>query len=283
MKAQYCFEVTRKLMPDEVSSLVKEHYPSNALHVLATGLFLLLAGCATNRGDAKQPIPTKLIAAPLLSRHHALVVMLPGIGDNVAVMDRAGVVQAIQHAWPNADVMLTSTTMAYYAQGKVWQRLHDEIVEPARARGYTEIWMAGASLGGMGTLLYEQHYPRELTGMVLLAPYLGEPPLSREIAAAGGLANWQPGPQPMAIDANNFQHELWRWLKTWTAQPDVGQRVWLGYGDRDKLRYAFPNFTPLLPKDHVFVRSGWHAWTTWTPLIAEIFGRIRAEQAKASR
>ena len=254
----------------------------NVLNVLVAGLFLLLAGCARNTGDVRQPIPSRLIVASNPSTHHVLVVMLPGIADNVAVMDRAGVVQAIQHAWPNADVILTSTTMAYYTQGKVWQRLHDEIVEPARARGYSEIWMAGASLGGMGALLYEQHYPGELHGLVLLAPYLGEPPLSQEITVAGGLANWRPGPVPAVIDSNNFQHELWRWLKTWPAHPEIGSRVWLGYGDRDKLRYAFPNFAPLLPSDHVFMRPGWHAWTTWTPLIGEIFGNIRAAQAKTA-
>lgn len=251
------------------------------LHALAAGL-LLLAGCARNMGDARQPIPSKLIIASLPTTHHVLVVMLPGIGDNVAMMDRAGVVQAIQRAWPNADVLLTSTTKAYYLQGKVWQRVHDEIVEPARASGYTEIWMAGASLGGMGTLLYEEHYPGELRGVVLLAPYLGERPLSQEITAAGGLANWQPGPQPDVFDANNFQRELWRGLKIWTTQPDITRRVWLGYGDRDKLRYALPNFTPLLSQAHIFVRPGWHAWTTWTPLIAEIFGRIRTEQTKTA-
>ena len=255
----------------------------NALHALVAGLFLLLTGCASNMGDVRQPIPNRLVVAPTPSTHRVLVVMLPGIADNVAVMDRAGVVQAIQHAWPNADVLLTSTAMAYYMQDKVWRRLHDEIVKPARARGYTEIWMAGASLGGMGTLLYEQHYPGELRGLVLLAPYLGEPPLSQQITAAGGLANWRPGPVPAVIDSNNFQHELWRWLKTQAAQPEFRRRTWMGYGDRDKLRYALPNLTPLLSEDHIVVRSGWHAWSTWTPLIGQIFGRIRAEQAKTAR
>ena len=259
------------------------------LHALTSALCLLFAGCASiNMGDATQPIQTRLIAASNATTHRTpahriLVIVLPGRGDDVAVLGRVGIAPAIQKAWPDADVILTGTAMAYYMQSGVWQRLHDEIVEPARSRGYTEIWMAGASIGGMGALLYEQHYPGELKGIVLLAPYLGEPPLSQEITTAGGLPKWQPGTLPAMIDANNFQHELWRWLKTWTAQPDVGQRVWSGYGDRDKPRYAFPNFTPLLPKDHVFVRSGWHAWATWTPLIAEIFGRIRAEQAKASR
>jgi pimeloyl-ACP methyl ester carboxylesterase len=254
----------------------------NLLHAIAAGLSLLLTAC-TNMGDVKQPIPSRLFVAATPSTHHALVVMLPGKDDNVKVMDRAGVVQAIQRAWPNADVLLTSTTMAYYTQAQVWQRLHDEIIEPARTHGYTEIWMAGASLGGMGALLYEQHYPGELRGLVLLAPYLGEPPLSQEITAAGGLANWQPGPQPAVVDTNNFQRELWRYLKTWTAQPDITRHTWLGYGDRDKLRYAMPNFTPLLPSDHIFMRSGWHAWTTWTPLIGEVFGRVRAEETKTAR
>ena len=252
------------------------------LHAAAMGLFLLLAGCANNMGDVRQPIPNRLAVAPRPASHHVLVVMLPGIADNVEVMDRAGVVQAIQRTWPNADVLLTSTTKAYYARDKVWLRLHDEIVEPARARGYSEIWMVGASLGGMGTLLYKQHYPGELTGIVLLAPYLGEPRLAQEITAAGGLGHWQPNSEPAVVDASNFQRELWRYLKTWTSNPDIGRHVWLGYGDHDWLRYALPNFTPMLPGDHIVRRPGRHDWTTWTPLITEILGRIRAEQAKTA-
>jgi pimeloyl-ACP methyl ester carboxylesterase len=254
----------------------------NLLHALAAGLSLLVSAC-TNLGDVRQPIPNRLIVAPGSATHRTLVVMLPGKDDNVKVMDRAGVAQAIQHAWPDADVLLTSATMAYYTQGRIWQRLHDEVVEPMRARGYTDIWMAGASLGGMGALLYEQHYPGELNGIVVLAPYLGEPPLAQDITAAGGLAHWQPGPVPSEIDAGNFRHELWRWLQTWIGHADPAGRVWMGYGDHDKLRYAFPNFTPLLPQDHVIVRPGWHAWTTWTPLITEILGRIRIERANTAR
>lgn len=250
--------------------------------LLGAALCLLFAGCASvNTGDTTQPIPTKLIAASNATTHRTpahrvLVIVLPGRGDDVAMLDRVGIAPAIQKAWPDADVMFTGTAMAYYLQAGVWQRLHDEVVEPARVRGYSEIWMVGASIGGMGTLLYEQHYPGELKGLVVLAPYLGESPLSQEISAAGGLAHWQPGPQPAAIDANNFAHELWRYLQTWIGKREPAQRIWMGYGDRDKLRYAFPNFTPLLPADHVIVHSGWHAWTTWTPLAAEIFGRIRA-------
>ncbi|MEO5596460.1 MAG: alpha/beta hydrolase [Lysobacteraceae bacterium] len=239
-------------------------------------------------GDVRQPIPMRLIPAPQADAsgptlrqakpHQLLVIVLPGRGDSVSNLEHVGIAKAIQKAWPDADVMLTGTALSYYMQGAVWERLHDEIVEPARHQGYTQIWMSGASLGGMGTLLYEQHYPGELRGLVLWAPYLGEKPLLKEIDSAGGLAPWQPGPVPALVDKNNFQRETWRWLQGWNGKSDPAQRVWLGFGEHDKLRYAMPAITPLLAGDHVFVRPGRHAWTTWNMLATEMFQRIRAQQ-----
>ena len=57
------------------------------------------------------------------------------------------------------------------------------MIAPARARGYAGVWLAGASMGGMGTLLYERSRPGELDGLVLLAPYLGDRGLLEESLA----------------------------------------------------------------------------------------------------
>lgn len=220
-----------------------------------------LGACAAG-GDITRPIPTQLIHAPQPARR--VVVMLPGRGDDLAGLQRQHVAQLIQQAWPDADVVLTGLTMPWYRAGLASARLHDEVIAPLQAHGHRQLWLAGISLGGLGTLLYDQTYPGQVDGMLLLSPYLGDAAIQREIRAAGGLAAWQPGPvQP--IGPNTFQRELWRYLKHWSADRARTQSVWLAYGASERFRDAIELMSPSLPTGHVFMLPGHHNWTLWQP------------------
>lgn len=234
--------------------------------LLLAALGMVLAAC-TARGDVSRPIPTALIPAPQAAQR--LVVVLPGRADDLDVLQRGGIAEAIHQHWPDADVLLAELTMPYYLQGTAPQRLHDEVIAPARRRGYREVWLSGASMGGMGSVMYDRSYPGEVDGIILLAPYLGDRPILREIAEAGGVERWDPGP-PQAIGKDNWQHEMWRHLQTWADSPDRTRNVWLAYGERDRLRSAMPLLVPLLPPEQVLVRPGGHAWRVWSPALGEV-------------
>ena len=246
--------------------------------LLPSVLGVVLAAC-TARGDISRPIPTALVPAPLAAQR--LVVVLPGRADNLDVLRRGGIAEAIHQNWPDADVLLAELTMPYYLQGTAPQRLHDEVIVPARLRGYREVWLSGASMGGMGSVMYDRSYPGEVDGIILLAPYLGDRPILREIAEAGGVESWDPGP-PQAIGKDNWQHEMWRHLHTWADSPDRTRNIWLAYGDRDRLRSAMPLLIPLLPREHVLVRPGGHAWRVWSPALGEVLqaASVQAESAR---
>jgi len=245
------------------------------LSVVIFGLCGLLAACTTVHGDARQPIPMHLVPAP--SPAHRLMVVLPGRGDDLRALERSGVAAAIQQAWPDTDVLLAEANLAYYQEGRVTRRLHDEVVMPALARHrYSQVWMAGASLGGMGTLLYDQDWPGTLDGLVLLAPYLGEPATTDAIRASGGLARWNPAPAPAnATTWAARQRELWRHLQGWLRDPAQSRRVWLAVGTQDRLRPSIELLMPALPADHVVVPPGGHAWSTWTPATGLLLRRAR--------
>jgi hypothetical protein len=231
----------------------------------------ILVGCYP-KGDAGKPVPTILVPAPRAA--HRLVVVLPGRSDDLSALRRFEIAQAIQSRWPDADVLLTGLAIGYYLNGNAIDRLHREIMVPARARGYSQVWLLGASLGGLGALMYDAQWPGTVDGLILMSPYLGEKPLLNEIAAAGGIARWNPGPAPASIDGNNFQHELWRHLQTWSKDPSRARNVWLAYGDQDYLRDTMPSLTPLLSPSHVLVRHGRHAWSVWAPATVEILDAI---------
>lgn len=242
--------------------------------LLALGM---LVGCYP-KGHPDQPIPTLLVPAQATATR--LVVVLPGRGDDLQALQRSGIASAIQSRWPDADVILSGLAIGYYLQGSAIQRLHDEIQLPAATRGYREVWLLGASLGGLGALMIDGRWPRSVDGMILMAPYLGEKPLLDEIAAAGGPIGWDAGPVPAQVDGNNFQHELWRNLQGWARDPSRAQQVWLAYGDHDKLRDSMSLLIPLLPPSHVMLRRGGHDWTTWTPAAVDILDAIDAERAQ---
>ena len=231
------------------------------------------------RPDPARPVPTALL--PSKQGSHRLVVVLPGRRDRLESLRRSGVGEAIQRAWPDADVLFAELSMPYYIDRTAARRLHDEVLMPARRRAYTEIWLVGASLGGMGEILYDRMYPGQVDGMVLLAPYTGERAIHDEIRAAGGVAAWNPVAR-VPTSGDDWQRDLWAHLKTWHDEPARTRNVWLAYGDNDYLREGMPLVASLLPPDHVRVVPGKHAWSTWTPAAEAIFRAIDAERAKAA-
>ncbi|HEV7164193.1 MAG TPA: alpha/beta hydrolase-fold protein [Gammaproteobacteria bacterium] len=237
----------------------------------------LLFGCASLRKPSG-PIPVKEIPAPQRIADRPLVIVLPGRGDDLDDLQQAGIAEAVQRAWPQADVLLAGATLAYYLQGNVAVRLHDEVVAPARQRGYREIWLAGASMGGMGALLYERTYPHDVTGLVLMAPFMGNPSLIKEVAAAGGPAAWDPGLLPTAVNSDNYQREIWRVVKSWSAVPAEGDRVWLICGDKDRFMEAARLMAPQLPAGHFIEGEGGHDWPVWDTGAGQVFARIAARQ-----
>ncbi|HEX7817178.1 serine aminopeptidase domain-containing protein [Dyella sp.] len=229
-------------------------------------LSLLAAACGPIR-DTSKPPATLTLAAPAPA--HRLVVVLPGRADDLAALKASGMAASIQQQWPDADVTLVELTLGYYESGKAMAYLHDEVVEPARHKGYREIWLLGASMGGMGTMLYDTTYPNQLTGLILLAPCVGDRDIQQQIHQAGGIVQWQ-APPATTPNAKNWQIQMWRRIGEWSRQPEVARRVWLAYGDKDKLAPTMPALAAALPPDHVITGPGEHAWTTWTALTARV-------------
>lgn len=240
---------------------------------------LAVASCVTRRPD--KPMRVLLIPAPQRVADAPLVIVLPGIGDDLPDLQNSGIAAAIQRGWPRTDVLLTGATFEYYLHGGMGQRLHAEIVLPARARGHRKIWLTGASMGGMGALLFERRYPAEVSGLVLLAPYMGEPRLLKTIAAAGGPGRWRPGQPPASINRKNYQTELWRVVHGWARHPETTRQVWLAAGSRDRLLPAAKLMAPLLPAGHFLELPGGHSWKVWTAAATQIFASIAAQSTSA--
>jgi len=237
--------------------------------ILLAGLGL--AACAPI-GDSSVPIPSEMLAAPQPSAQRTLVIVLPGRHDEGRGENERGLAQAIHEVWPRADVLLASATFAYYRDGRLVERLHQDIVAPARRNGYRRIWLAGASMGGMGAMLYERAYPGTLAGVVLFAPFLGDKALLEEIRRSGGVQGWEPGPLPAQVDSTNYQRQIWKFIR---EQPALAGRVWLACGTDDFLLSGARLLATKLPDGRYVEMPGGHDWRTWSRIGKTVFSQIR--------
>jgi pimeloyl-ACP methyl ester carboxylesterase len=226
--------------------------------------FILFGLAACIPGPATEvPIPS-ISTADAASLKHTLIVMLPGMGDRIDSFQTRGFLDT-QDDW-DFDIVAVDAHVGYYRERSLVTRLRGDVIDPAKANGYQDIWLLGVSMGGFGSLLYAAQHPADISGVILLAPYLGEPEIAREVAAAGGLNSWQGND---AVGRKAFETAIWLWLKEATASPG-GTPVILGFGRADKLVKGYGPLIEALAPSRVYSINGGHKWTAWSPLWARI-------------
>lgn len=229
---------------------------------LACAMALTMAGCAAWR---PLTVPMRSIAVPAACAApvDTLLVLLPGSYSLPEEFEREGFLDAVRAHGLAADLLLVDAHVGYYHQRSIVDRLQADVIAPARARGYRNIWLAGISIGGLGAMLYAEARPGEVDGLVLLAPYLGTQLVAKDIANAGGLAAWRAPPAPVAQD---LDAGLWRWLQQQTGPATAIPPLWLGYGVDDRFATNAEQLRRALPATQVFTAPGGHDWPVWTDL-----------------
>ena len=219
-------------------------------------------------------------------RDKTLFIFLPGRGTDGQDFVRQGFLEALSSVdsspsraagntaaakhGPPIDALTVDLTYPYYVTRTAVPRLHEDILVPARAAGYRQIWLVGCSVGALGAIFYNHDHPGEISGIVALGPYLGEKEIAREIEAAGGLARWQPAPGVMQGD--DFRRQLWVAIRQARFDQPGHLPLVVGYGKLDRFAAGQRLLAGQLPADHVFTQFGFHDWGTWQHLWREILG-----------
>ena len=193
-----------------------------------------------------------------------LLVMLPGAKTRPEDLVQYGFVRALRERGPPVDIVAVEAHLGYYLERSFCARLEHDIIAPARARRYRQIWLMGISLGGMGALAYAREHPAEIEGLVLLAPFLGVRGTIAEVVRAGGLARWQPD----AIAPEDDERRLLAWIKAY--DPASMPHIHLGYGTADRYAAASAMLAERLPATHVAAMAGGHDWATWLRLWQQL-------------
>ncbi len=234
-------------------------------------LFILLHAILLSSGCAFFPKET----IPIGSVYHAcvegrasstLLVLLPGYLSSPDDFRTHGFIAAIRETKTPVDAIAVDAHYGYYRSRTLPRRLQEDIILPARKKGYRSIWIVGISMGGIGALFHEKTYPRTVEGIILLAPFLGDEPVIEEIERAGGLHAWAP---PGSFAQNDYQRPLWAWLQN-HQQNRKGPLIYLGYGDRDKFARACDLLRNVLPPGRCRVLPGGHDWSVWERLFVHL-------------
>ena len=222
---------------------------------------LLLSGCF-GMAATEVPLPSiATVSSP--ARSDTLVVMLPGYGDRADVFIREGFHETGERL--GFDTVAVDAHLGYYRERSLLERLHEDIVLPARNAGYEQIWFLGISMGGLGTLLYASEYPEQVDGVILLAPFLGDRSAIREVVESGPLETWNGDASRM----EDYEVRIWSWIRDATRQPEPTPLV-LGFGREDSRADGYERLLDVIRPAGVYTLDGGHKWTTWGPLWERI-------------
>lgn len=184
-----------------------------------------------------------------------LIVLLPGAyiapGDFAANGFHALAAQRN----PAPELLVADFDLASIANAAALPRLREEILAPARQRGYRRIWLAGISLGGLLALCQCADHPGEVDGLCLLSPYPGSRLTAKCIADAGGLACWQP----TAEQRRDPEFRVWHWLR----EPPAALPVFIAYGRADRFADGMARLAACFPAADRQVLDGGHDWSVW--------------------
>lgn len=232
---------------------------------------LLLTACMAT-GIVKSKLDVIEDAASCKAPVRVLIVLLPGAYDTPDDFVQQGFVTALRQRKVAADIVIADTHVGYYTSELLVTRLHEDIVVPARKKGYEKIWMVGISLGGYGSLLYAREHGADIDGLFLMAPFLGNRSLLAEIAHAG-LSGWQAGDIPKA----DYDRLLWSWIKGYSDAAISSQANWpplyIGYGTEDRFAGSSRIIEKVLPPGRVTTTDGGHEWLPWQHLWAGFLDR----------
>ena len=183
-----------------------------------------------------------------------LLVLLPGACMTPGDFVDAGFAAALDARRLPVDLAIPAIDLANITDGSALPEIREEILRPARET-YRRVWLGGISLGGFLSLLHCARHPEEVDGLLLLAPYPGSRITHRTIAAAGGLAAWQPTPEQRA----DPEFELWNWLR----RAPTNLPMHIDYGSEDRFAAGMAGLANALPQARVRTRPGGHDWPVW--------------------
>ena len=241
------------------------------LAIILSLVLFSVGGCLPFR-SAGNPMPT-LALSPANVAGSRIYILLPGMLDKPETFARKGIADIINRIDPQAGIVAADAHFNYYRKQILLERLLEDVIEPARSQGYEEIWLVGVSLGGFGSVLFASLHPDLITGVLLMAPFLGEEDDLKQVDELKSQFNPDaPGDLKPKIRA---LITAWNWLDEEAPDPTSHPRIILAYGKDDRLLAGIQRLAGKLPQEDVFSIPGGHDWETWGSLLEQALPRLQ--------
>ncbi len=239
--------------------------------VVTVAMAAALGGCTLMLREPRVPMEQLSMPRATDVRSQTLIVFMPGAQEMPQDIVREGFVEQVRSRGIDADVVIADAHLGYFYGGVFEQRFHEDVIRPARAKGYRSIWLAGISLGGFGALRYARAHPEEVDGIIALAPYLAPHQDLQEVHHAGGLRVWQPVQAP-----KSWEHErsLLVWLKGYADPAERRPPLYIGYGDSDRLKPFDSPMVGILAPQYLLAAPGGHDWPPWKAMWSDVLDRV---------
>jgi hypothetical protein len=254
----------------------------DALKVFFVCACLGLAGCAFPRA-AKVPMDFISLPAAQNARADTLIVFLPGAQEVPLDIVKQGFVEQVRARNIDADVMVIDSHIGYFLKRTFDVRIRTDIIEPARAKGYKSIWLAGISLGGFGSLMYSRIFPGDIDGVIAIAPFIASNDVLNEVIDAGGLARWKP---ELPLQPDDYQRDLLLWLRGYNYSDSdknaTRPQLYIGYGSKDGLAQFQTLIGTILPPDRLLAAPGGHDWPPWKQMWGDVLDRAPLKRNSVS-
>lgn len=213
-------------------------------------VMIALSSCSTNA-----PLESLYYNAEESKSQRSLIIFLRGRGGSHKDFATEGFIDSVKKRNLPYDMVAPNAHFGYYFGETLVERLKSDLIEPAKEKGYENIFLVGASMGGLGAIIYSRYYPEDVTGVYVISPFLGYKKIIGEIVDSGGLQQWQPGTYDPDDD---WQRMVWDWLKTNTDKQQQNPKIYLGYGTEDTYLQSQEIFGDALPSDYVITTAGGH-------------------------
>jgi len=227
---------------------------------------LLLSACSLS---TKGPIKTQWYASPTKVQPN-LIVFLRGMGgasncflNPHECFDEKGFISAVRKKLLPFDMVAPNMHFGYYKDRTLVDRLKNDIIMPAKEKGYKDIWLVGVSMGGLGSIFYLKEHSDDIKGIIILGPFLGEEDILDQISEAGGLDLWEPS----TYDKDEqWQTDIWAFLKRYPHGKTGPPPIFLGLGKNDYYLKGQSILAAYLPPDKSIEIPGKHRFTTFSKL-----------------
>jgi pimeloyl-ACP methyl ester carboxylesterase len=176
-----------------------------------------------------------------------LVVLFPG-RDSPERFVKTGFVDLLERSRLPLDLVAADAHPGFFWNETILERMHEDVLVPAREKGYSPIYLAGISLGAVAAGLYAMQHPDVVKAVLLVAPSFdagvvleGKPPKDRTHA---------------------YDRALWSWVREHANEPPQKGRplLYLGFGDKDRRHETLEVLARSFPPERVYRTPGCHDW-----------------------